>query len=38
VDATDEDQAETIGLQQIGDELGMADTEMFIEVECEEAQ
>ena len=38
VDATDEDQAETLGLQQIADELGMADTEMFIEVECEEAQ
>ena len=38
--ADNEDQAERMGLQQIAEQLGMADTEMFIdvEVECEEAQ
>ena len=38
--ADDEDQAERMGLQQIAEQLGMDDTEMFIdvEVECEEAQ
>lgn len=38
--ADNEEQAERMGLQQIAEQLGMADTEMFIdvEVECEEAQ
>lgn len=38
--ADDEEQAERMGLQQIAEQLGMDDTEMFIdvEVECEEAQ
>jgi hypothetical protein len=38
--ADNEDQAERMGLQQIAEQLGMGDTEMFIdvEVECEEAQ
>jgi hypothetical protein len=38
--AENEEQAERMGLQQIAEQLGMADTEMFIdvEVECEEAQ
>lgn len=38
--ADNEEQAERMGLQQIADQLGMDDTEVFIdvEVECEEAQ
>jgi|LakMenE18May11ns_1017448.scaffolds.fasta_scaffold9711870_2 hypothetical protein len=38
--AENEEQAERMGLQQIAEQLGMDDTEMFIdvEVECEEAQ
>jgi hypothetical protein len=38
--ADNEEQAERMGLQQISEQLGMGDTEMFfeIEVECEEAQ
>ena len=38
--ADNEEQAELMGLQQIAEQLGMDDTEMFIdvEVECEEAQ
>jgi hypothetical protein len=38
--AENEEQAERMGLQQIAEQLGMGDTEMFIdvEVECEEAQ
>jgi hypothetical protein len=38
--AENEEQAERMGLEQIADELGMSDTEMFtdVEVECEEAQ
>ena len=38
--ADNEDQAERMGLQQIAEQLGMGDTEVFIdvEVECEEAQ
>ncbi len=38
--ADNEEQAERMGLEQIADELGMNDTDMFIdvEVECEEAQ
>ena len=38
--AENEEQAERMGLQQIADQLGMDDTEVFIdvEVECEEAQ
>jgi hypothetical protein len=38
--AENEEQAERMGLEQIADELGMDDTDMFIdvEVECEEAQ
>jgi hypothetical protein len=38
--ADNEEQAERMGLQQITEQLGMGDTEMFIdvEVECEEAQ
>jgi len=38
VDATDEDQAETLGLQQIADELGMTNTNIFRQLEIEEAQ
>ena len=37
VDATDEDQAETLGLQQIADELGMTNTNMFRQLDIEEA-
>jgi hypothetical protein len=38
--AENEEQAERMGLQQIAEQLGMDDTEVFIdvEVECEEAQ
>jgi hypothetical protein len=36
VDATDEDQAETLGLQQIADELGMTNTNIFRQLEIEE--
>ncbi len=38
--AENEEQAERMGLEQIADELGISDTDMFIdvEVECEEAQ
>ena len=38
--AENEEQAERMGLEQIAEQLGMDDTEMFIdvEVECEEAQ
>ena len=38
--AENEEQAERMGLEQIADELGMSDTDMFtdVEVECEEAQ
>ena len=38
--AENEEQAERMGLQQIAEQLGLGDTEMFIdvEVECEEAQ
>jgi hypothetical protein len=38
--ADNEEQAERMGLEQIADELGMNDTDMFIdvEVECEEAE
>lgn len=38
--AENEEQAERMGLQQIAEQLGMDDTDMFIdvEVECEEAQ
>ena len=38
--AENEEQAERMGLEQIADELGMNDTDMFIdvEVECEEAE
>jgi hypothetical protein len=38
--ADNEEQAERMGLQQIAEQLGMDDTDMFIdvEVECEEAQ
>jgi hypothetical protein len=38
--ADNEDQAERMGLQQIAEQLGLGDTEMFIdvEVECEEAE
>ena len=38
--ADNEEQAERMGLEQIAEQLGMDDTEMFIdvEVECEEAQ
>jgi hypothetical protein len=38
--ADNEEQAERMGLQQIAEQLGMDDTEVFIdiEVECEEAQ
>ena len=36
--ADNEEQAERMGLQQIAEQLGMGDTEMFfeVEVECEE--
>jgi hypothetical protein len=36
--ADNEDQAERMGLQQIAEQLGLGDTEMFfdVEVECEE--
>ena len=37
VDATDEDQAETLGLQQIADELGMTNTNIFRQLEIEGA-
>lgn len=38
--AENKEQAERMGLEQIAEQLGMDDTEMFIdvEVECEEAQ
>jgi hypothetical protein len=38
--AENEEQAERMGLEQIADELGMNDTDMFtdVEVECEEAE
>jgi hypothetical protein len=38
--AENEEQAERMGLEQIADELGMSDTDMFtdVEVECEEAE
>ncbi len=38
--ADNEEQAERMGLQQIAEQLGIGDTEMFIdvEVECEEAE
>jgi hypothetical protein len=38
--ADNEEQAERMGLEQIAEQLGMGDTEMFIdvEVECEVAQ
>ena len=38
--AENEEQAERMGLEQIAEQLGMDDTEVFIdvEVECEEAQ
>ena len=36
IDATDEDQAETLGLQQIADELGITDTDIFTQLEIEE--
>jgi hypothetical protein len=38
--AENEEQAERMGLEQIADELGMSDTDVFtdVEVECEEAQ
>ena len=38
--AENEEQAERMGLEQIADELGMSDTDIFtdVEVECEEAQ
>ena len=38
--ADNEEQAERMGLEQIAEQLGMDDTDMFIdvEVECEEAQ
>jgi hypothetical protein len=38
--ADNEEQAERMGLQQIAEELGMTDTEIFfeVEVECEEAE
>ena len=38
--ADNEEQAERMGLEQIAEQLGLGDTEMFIdvEVECEEAQ
>lgn len=38
--AENEEQAERMGLEQIAEQLGMDDTDMFIdvEVECEEAQ
>ena len=38
--AENEEQAERMGLEQIADQLGMDDTDVFIdvEVECEEAQ
>ncbi len=38
--AENEEQAERMGLEQIADELGISDTDMFIdvEVECEEAE
>ena len=35
IEATDEDQAETLGLQQIADELGMTDTNLFRQIEIE---
>ena len=35
VDAIDEDQAETLGLQQISDELGMTNTNVFRQIEIE---
>jgi hypothetical protein len=35
INATDEDEAETLGLQQIADELGMADTNLFRQIEIE---
>ena len=37
IDATDEDKAETLGLQQIADELGITDTDIFTQLEIEEA-
>jgi hypothetical protein len=37
VDATDEDQAEIIGLQQIADELGMTNTNIFRQLDVEGA-
>jgi hypothetical protein len=38
--AENEEQAERMGLQQIAEQLGIHDTDVFIdvEVECEEAQ
>ena len=38
--ADNEEQAERMGLQQIAEQLGMTDTEIFfeVEVECEEAE
>ncbi len=38
--AENEEQAERMGLEQIADELGISDTDMFIdvEVECEETE
>jgi hypothetical protein len=38
--AENEEQAERMGLEQIAEQLGMDDTDMFIdvEVECEEAR
>ena len=37
--ADNEEQAERMGLEQIKNELGITDTDMFdVEVECEEAQ
>jgi hypothetical protein len=37
--AENEEQAERMGLEQIKNELGITDTDMFdVEVECEEAQ
>ena len=38
--AENEEQAERMGLQQIADQLGITDIDVFIdvEVECEEAQ
>lgn len=38
--ADDEEQAERMGLEQIAEQLGIRDTDVFIdvEVECEEAE